>query len=150
MPSITDVCMKVDSLAEPVAALECEIATHALMVLSSLSYNLLEGGADDTTELLPAVRGRIAVFRGMDRAATEMLFLNILQDDWPQDHVEFRLDVIDRIAELGALSARHHQEVVNHECCNQQTAYDRLRELECPTRPLPTTESEAHYDFYFD
>ena len=86
----------------------------------------------------------------MDRVATEMLFLNILQDDWPQDHVEFRLDVIDRIAELGALSARHHQEVVNHECCNQQTAYDRLRELECPTRPLPTTESEAYYDFYFD
>ena len=78
-----------------------------------------------------------------------MLFLNILQNDWPH-HVEFRLDVIDRIAELGALSARHHQEVVNHECCNQQTAYDRLRELECPTRPLPTTESEAYYDFYFD
>ena len=55
MPSITDVCMKVDSLAEPVAALECEIATHALMVLSSLSYNMLEGGADDTTELLEAM-----------------------------------------------------------------------------------------------
>jgi hypothetical protein len=79
----------------------------------------------------------------------EMLFLNILQIDGLH-HMEFRLDVIDRIAELGALSARHHQEVVNHECCNQQTAYDRLRELACPTRPLPTTESEAYYDFYFD
>ena len=79
----------------------------------------------------------------------EMLFLNILQNDGPH-HMEFRLDVIDRIAELGALSARHHQEVVNYKSCNQQTAYDRLRELDCPTRPLPTTESEAYYDFYFD
>ena len=77
----------------------------------------------------------------------EMLFLNM--QNWPRP-MEFRLDVINRIAELGALSAQHHQMVVNSECCNQQTAYDRLRELGCPTRPLPTTESEAYYDFYFD
>ena len=74
MPSIADVCMKVDSLAEPVAVLECEIATHALMVLSSLSYNLLEGGADDTTELLEAMSDLVDALHGTDlRGAAEEL-----------------------------------------------------------------------------
>ena len=74
MPSITDVCMQVDSLAEPVAALQCEIATHALMVLSSLSYNLLEGGADDTTELLEAMSDLVDALHGTDlRGAAEEL-----------------------------------------------------------------------------
>ena len=66
MPSITDVCMKVDSLAEPVAALECEIATHSLMVLSTISYNVLEGGADDTTELLDAMSDFVNSLSGTD------------------------------------------------------------------------------------
>ena len=74
MPSIADVCMKVDSLAEPVAVLECEIATHALMVLSSLSYNLLEGGADDTAELLEAMSDLVNALHGTDlRGAAEEL-----------------------------------------------------------------------------
>ena len=74
MPSITDVCMKVDSLAEPVAALECEIATHALMVLSSLSYNMLEGGADDTAELVEAMSDLVNALHGTDlRGAAEEL-----------------------------------------------------------------------------
>ena len=74
MPSITDVCMKVDSLAEPVAALECEIATHALMVLSSLSYNLLEGGADDNAELLEAMSDLVNALHETDlRGAVEAL-----------------------------------------------------------------------------
>jgi hypothetical protein len=65
MPSITDVCMKVDSLAAPVAALECEKTTHALMVLSSVSYNVLEGGAD-YTELLDAMSDLVNALRRTD------------------------------------------------------------------------------------
>ena len=64
MPSITDVCLQVDSLAEPVAALDCENATHALMIVSSRAYSVLEGGADDTTELLDAVTELVDVLRG--------------------------------------------------------------------------------------
>ena len=66
MPSIADVCMKVDSLAEPVAELECENATRALWIVSSLSYNMLEGGADDTTELLEAMSDLVDALHGTD------------------------------------------------------------------------------------
>ena len=58
--------MQVDSLAEPVAALECEIATHTLTVVSSLSYNLLEGGADDTAELVEAMSDLVDALRETD------------------------------------------------------------------------------------
>ena len=74
MPSITDVCMFVDSLAEPVAELECENATRALWIVSSLSYNMLKGGVDDTTELLEAMSDLVDALHGTDlRGAAEEL-----------------------------------------------------------------------------
>jgi len=61
-----------------------------------------------------------------------------------------RLHLFDRIAELGGLTVACHLRVVNFEQSKQQEAYNRLRELGCPTRPLPTGESEEYYAFYFD
>ena len=72
--SIADVCMFVDSFAAPVAALACEKTTRALMVLSSLSYNVLEGGAEDTTKLQEAASGFVDALHGTDlRSAAEEL-----------------------------------------------------------------------------
>ena len=61
-----------------------------------------------------------------------------------------RLDGINFDAARGLLNVDHHIDVVIRAGKMQQEAYDRLRDLKCPTRPLHTTESEAYYDFYFD
>ena len=66
MPTIADLCTQVDSMTEPVSALGSEAAMRALMVASSSAYNVLEGGADDTTELRRAVAELVGVLRGTD------------------------------------------------------------------------------------
>ena len=53
-------------MTEPVSALESEAAMRALMVASTSAYNVLEGGADDTTELRRAVAELADVLRGTD------------------------------------------------------------------------------------